>query len=1160
VLRTPALPLGVLAPRRGQPDRRPDPPCAGARAARARDHRSREYARRVGVPGEGEEGGDPADPRDGGVRRARRPQAQGAARAGAEAVLPPRAARAERHGLQEPRQALVAGVHRGVLREAPGRPRAAREALRGDRGVVGLPGGRGRAAPHGGPLRRGEGGGRLVRRRLPRPLLPRGAGARLAGTAPAQRADLPPGRRPRAAGGRDQRRALPQGHRPRRARRAAVHRAGEGPRRPGPDEVRRGALLQERPRDAPAVRGARRRPREHAQDRRRHRGRVLEEVPRAVVPPAARGGHRERPARAAQRRRGQEALRRPAAARGAGAARLRARGDHEDRLRRLLPDRLRLHQGRARPRDPGGPGARLGRGLDRGLRARDHQRLPAQVRSPLRALPEPGARVDARHRRGLLLRAARRGDRVRAAEVRQGGGGADRHLRDDEVARGDQGRGAHPGLHARGDRRAGQARPQRAQPLAHRGAGGRGGARGRAAVQDRRPLLAAPRLRDRARGTLAPHGGARGRRGDRARPARRLRADPHRLEQGRRRGKRRGGGGDAVRHELPREGGHAQDGLPRPHHAHRGHRRGEDDRGALGAAHRPRHAAARRRGDLPGAAGGAHGGRLPVRVGAGHRRAPPHALRPLRRPRGEQRPAPPRPARRRDAQRVHPPQARRGAGELPAPGARADPREHVRRHHVPGAGDAHRAGARRDLAGRGRRAAQGGGEEGRRAHPEGAGKVLGEGDRPRLRPAHDRGHRRADRDVRPLRLQQVALGGVLGGVVPHGLPQDAPPRRVHGRAPHVADRRHRERDQVHQRGARARARDPAARRQRVGLQVHGDLRRAGALRPGRHPQRGPRRDRLDPRRPLREAVHLGVRPVRAGGPAPVQQARVRGPHRRRRARLPRRPPGAVPRGARHRDPGGGAQAGRGGERSGLALRRRGTGRQEGAAAARAPERGADGRLRAPHAREGDPRLLHLRTPARAVPHRVRAVRHAHRERSRRVDAGADGARRGGHGHQAADEQAERRGVRAAHRGGLLGVERGARLSRGVERARRARPHRRPDPAQGRLLEARPGRRDADVHRRQGHPLRGAAHQRQRGGVARARAGRRGARGGDGRRAAGGRGPPGHGAARAAVARPGRRAGRPIPLPLAHDRRERPGTHGVAQPAGGGAGEARAWRL
>ena len=56
----------------------------------------------------------------------------------------------------------------------------------------------------------------------------------------------------------------------------------------------------------------------------------------------------------------------------------------------------------------------------------------------LRALPQPRARVDARHRRRLLRAAPRRGDRLRHAQVRPRERGADHHVRHDEG----EGRGA----------------------------------------------------------------------------------------------------------------------------------------------------------------------------------------------------------------------------------------------------------------------------------------------------------------------------------------------------------------------------------------------------------------------------------------------------------------------------------------------------------------------------------------------------------------------------------------------------------------------------------------------------------------------------------------------------------------------------------------------
>jgi DNA polymerase-3 subunit alpha len=91
------------------------------------------------------------------------------------------------------------------------------------------------------------------------------------------------------------------------------------------------------------------------------------------------------------------------------------------------------------------------------------------------------------------------------------------------------------------------------------------------------------------------------------------------------------------------------------------------------------------------------------------------------------------------------------------------------------------------------------------------------------------------------------------------------------------------------------------------------------------------------------------------------------------------------------------------------------------------------------------------------------------------------------------------------------------------------------------------------------PVRGAAHERQRGRLARAGAGRRRAGGRDGRRAPGGRGAPGHGAARAAVA--GRRGGQ-RPLPLAHraPRRDERGARRAARPAGRRPGAARPRRV
>ena len=64
------------------------------------------------------------------------------------------------------------------------------------------------------------------------------------------------------------------------------------------------------------------------------------------------------------------------------------------------------HPGRARARLGGGQPGRLG--------AADHRHRSDRARPAVRALPQSGAQVDARHRHRLLLRAPRRGDPVRA--------------------------------------------------------------------------------------------------------------------------------------------------------------------------------------------------------------------------------------------------------------------------------------------------------------------------------------------------------------------------------------------------------------------------------------------------------------------------------------------------------------------------------------------------------------------------------------------------------------------------------------------------------------------------------------------------------------------------------------------------------------------------
>ena len=93
----------------------------------------------------------------------------------------------------------------------------------------------------------------------------------------------------------------------------------------------------------------------------------------------------------------------------------RDRDHQEDGLPRLLPRRLGLHQIREGQRHPGRPGPRLRGGLAGRVLDGHHRRRSARVRPPLRALPQPRAHLDARHRHRLLHEPPRRGHRVRRA-------------------------------------------------------------------------------------------------------------------------------------------------------------------------------------------------------------------------------------------------------------------------------------------------------------------------------------------------------------------------------------------------------------------------------------------------------------------------------------------------------------------------------------------------------------------------------------------------------------------------------------------------------------------------------------------------------------------------------------------------------------------------
>ncbi len=121
------------------------------------------------------------------------------------------------------------------------------------------------------------------------------------------------------------------------------------------------------------------------------------------------------------------------------------------------------------------------------------------------------------------------------------------------------------------------------------------------------------------------------------------------------------------------------------------------------------------------------------------RPAAPRPALALRGPRGVQRPLPAGRALGRHGRRVHPAQAGQEERALHPARDQADPGGDLRRHRLPGAGDADRRRRRRLHHGRGRRAAQGDGQEERRGDGQAEGEVRrrrrearrGRGARPR---------------------------------------------------------------------------------------------------------------------------------------------------------------------------------------------------------------------------------------------------------------------------------------------------------------------------------------------------------------------------------------------------------------------------------------------
>ena len=667
-----------------------------------------------------------------------------------------------------------------LLRPGRGRAPAHRNrAARGPRRRLDCADGRAGRAHRQGTARGAEGGG--VRapegagEDLRRPALCRNPAARPQardrGRAGAPRPRLCPG----AADRRHQRGLFRLARRLRGARCADVHRRGHLRHRgQAPPPVAR-ALLQDGRADGRAVRGPAGGIGQH------HRDRQALRLPPAgaQADPAAlrRGGSGDERGGAAASGDGRAAHAGGSRSRGASSldaagARLHGRGLPEapglrdrrhlqDEVPRLLPDRRRLHPVGQGQRHPRGAGARLGCRLGRRLVAHHHRSRSPALRPAVRAVPEPRAPVDARLRHRLLPGPPRRGDPLRAEEIRRRPRGADHHPRQAAGARRAARRGPRAADALRPGRQAVQARAQQSDQSGDAGAGDRERAQAAGGARQRAGRGAPAGDRPEARGPLPPCLHARRRHGDRRPSPRRAGAalprsqvelpdHPVQLEAGRGRGPRE------VRLPRPENLDRAAEGRAADQARARHRRRSPED-----PARRPQ--------DLRAPRQGRYGRRVPA--GRCRRARQPEAAetRPLRGHHGHDRALPAGP----DGQHpdLHQQEARRGARRLPASHAGADPEGDLRRHHLSGAGSADRPGHGRLLAGPGRHPAQGHGQEGQGHHAPAAGRVRGRRGEEGRGPRRGRLHLRAGRQVRRLRLQQGAHGGLCARGLLHGLSQ-----------------------------------------------------------------------------------------------------------------------------------------------------------------------------------------------------------------------------------------------------------------------------------------------------------------------------------------------------------------------------------------------------
>ena len=380
---------------------------------------------------------------------------------------------------------------------------------------------------------------------------------------------------PRAADRRHQRGLFRLARRLRGPRCADVHRRGHLRHRGQAAPPLPRALLQDRRADGRAVRGPAGGIGQHHRDRQALR---LPSAGAQAHPAALRrggsGDERGGAAASGDGRAAQAGRSRPRGAPGVDAAGagvhgrglpeapgLRDRRHLQDEVPRLLPDRRRLHPVGQGQRHSRRAGARLGCRLGRGLVAHHHRSRSPALRPAVRAVPEPRAPVDARLRHRLLPGPPRRGDPLRAEEVRRRPRGADHHARQAAGARRAARRRPRAADALRPGRQALQARAQQPGQSRDAGAGHRKRAQAAGGARQRGRRGAPAGDRPEARGALPPCLDARRRHGDRRPSPRRAGAalprsqvelphHPIQLEAG------RGGGPREVR-------------LPRPQDAHR---------------------------------------------------------------------------------------------------------------------------------------------------------------------------------------------------------------------------------------------------------------------------------------------------------------------------------------------------------------------------------------------------------------------------------------------------------------------------------------------------------------------------------------------------------------------------------------------------------------